>query len=462
MGRWQIHAFRNAGIFALLAMATAVTGREAAAQAQQPLKPPAAVQAAEPTNLVKPKPSAEEFARWRQTIAHTPPPEKTCFTAKYPATTWTKVPCGTPANVAHLPAMRPGSVKLGGNAPAGDNILTAAGLISWAEGSFDAVINVNSACSVGCSNSICPTNPSCADKQKNNYSIQLNTNPFVSAKACNGCFVWEQFVFSNRGCVPPQPPPGSSPPNIQQWEAYWSKYTACASIQYWLMFEPDGVTPYTNCPSGWHQNHPGCYINSNNSVPLIPFLVDDLGSMRLRGSVAGASPVGNTDSLIFTYGADMYWLPGDNRLPELGREWVQAEFNVFGLENGEEVVFNSGSTLVVRIVADSGTTSAPTCAVESLSQESNNLEPTALSTIPVSSNGGPAFGVEPTNPQGTPVATMPNSQQSGVFGGPWANGPGPALVFAETNDPNAKPVNICQDVLTVPGVRPVIFEKGGH
>jgi hypothetical protein len=104
---------------------------------------------------------------------------------------------------------------------------------------------------------------------------------------------------------------------------------------------------------------------------------------------------------------------GDNLFPDLGKGWNAAEFNVFGINNGAQVIFNTGSTLVVRIVVDSGTTSAPLCNSGSTTGETNNLWLTSIK--------GPATG------------------------------PGPALIFTESNAVGTLPLLPCTDTLRIAG-----------
>jgi hypothetical protein len=53
---------------------------------------------------VNPTPSANQLESRRQAIVHTKRPRKACFTAKYPDTTWTEVPCIKPPNTPFLRA----------------------------------------------------------------------------------------------------------------------------------------------------------------------------------------------------------------------------------------------------------------------------------------------------------------------------------------------------------------------
>jgi hypothetical protein len=391
-----VRALKAAGLCATVALIVALAGGSGvsgiglAAQAQEAPKPPEAAHTSKPT-VSKPPPSAQELEQWRRTIVHTKRLEKACFTAEYPATTWTKVPCGKPPKSRFLPAKGPRPEKAVGGGT--DDFAQPSGNISWAEGSFDAVLNVKSACSDA---PPYPPTPKCTSgNRKNEYMLQLNTNTFKTSE-CNNhseCRGWEQFVFSNRFCENKEP--------LMRILVTHGTSLACAYIQYWLLGYGNG------CPKNWNQSGGDCVADSQNSVDFVPLLVDDLGFMKLMGGVPGVH--GQDDTLTFTYKNKAYSVPGDSRLKGLVQGWQEAEFNVFGDGGGSQAVFNSGSTLVVRIVTDAGTLSAPQCSNTSTGStaETNNLLLTAL-------------------PQG-----------------PWSKGPGPALVFAESNVPGTVQVKPC-------------------
>jgi hypothetical protein len=383
--RALIKTARFCAVIAMAGLVSALVSRVGQTRAQQ-----------EPTQPVaqKPKPSADELERWRQTIVHTKRPKKACFTAEYPATTWTEVPCGKPPKGPFLPAGGPRSLKVGNGTDFAAQ--AASGYISRAEGSFDSVTSLKSACSVQCPNLKCPTNPTCTSSDvKNDFSLQINSNTF-STSACKGhanCAGWEQFFFTNRACAE-------------------SPFPACAFIQYWLLGYGD------SCPQGWHSYQHSCAINSQNSVNFLPFLVDDLGFMKLTGEVAGVDA--EDDVVTFTYATKSYSAPGDNRLRELGQKWQISEFNIFGDMDGSQAVLNTGTTLVVRNLVDSGTTSAPLCvAPGGATGETNSLTLAELQTRPTNA------GVKRTDI----VNTQPNTANGGI----WSGGPGPALVFMESN-----------------------------
>ena len=62
-----------------------------------------------------------------------------------------------------------------------------------------------------------------------------------------------------------------------------------------------------------------------------------------------------------------------NSFPDLSTQWQDVEFNILGDCCGDQAVFNAGSTIDAHTEVDSGVTSAPTCAIEGFTAESNNL-----------------------------------------------------------------------------------------
>jgi hypothetical protein len=93
---------------------------------------------------VNPTPSANELESWRQAIVHTKRPRKACFTAKYPDTTWTEVPCIKPPNTPFLRASGTRPLTVVGNG-SDFSAQPASGLISEADGLFDKVTGVTRA-----------------------------------------------------------------------------------------------------------------------------------------------------------------------------------------------------------------------------------------------------------------------------------------------------------------------------
>jgi hypothetical protein len=413
-----LQALKIAGVGAIFAL----SGVGLPARAQQGARPP--VGASGSSVSVNPKPGAKELERWRQTIVQTRRPKKGCFTAQYPATAWSEVPCAKPPNIPLLPRNRPR--HLVGNL-AGDAVAVVSGTIQWSEGSFDSVTGVTSECNAQCPKGSCSQNLACTSSDpQNDYSLQLNTNRFTFFGGCekaSGCEGWQQFVFLNNECdltgVSPVP--------------------ACAFIQYWLL----GYGP--NCPTGWNSQHDSfgddCYINSQNSVNFLPFPLSDLATMKLAGAVAGLAAT--NDTVTFSVGAQVWSAPGDNSLSDLVENWTDAEFNVFGTANGSRAVFNSGTSMVVRIVAENETPNAPACSGDSTTLETNNLTVGVLQTGPTHA----PQDISSTQPGN--VATRPG-------------GPGPALVFAQSNAPGVLSAGCAGAVMVAGGRGSVLPPPIGH
>ncbi len=270
-------------------------------------------------------------------MARLPRPKKGCFVSTYPQTTWREVECVAASQRPFLPK-NDQSVRLEtvGDALDYSSQITGAALV--AEGSFDSV----SATGENYSGSA------------NVYSLQLNTNYFVTT-ACsggqNGCVGWEQFIFLNL-------PAG----------------TSTAFIEYWL------IGYGSACPSGWQAYAGGdCFINSDNII--VPGqAITTLEDQTLTGVAASGS---TNDSLTLSIGNQLYSVTGSDYFPDLGQHWNATEFNVFGPGGGGEAVFDTGSTIVVRTAMDSGT-AAPSCVTEGFTAETNSL---TLVATPIAESG---------------------------------------------------------------------------
>jgi hypothetical protein len=104
--------------------------------------------------------------------------------------------------------------------------------------------------------------------------------------------------------------------------------------------------------------------------------------MVVTGAVAGYNGAAN-DSIIVSVGLTSYFASGNNYFPDLGKNWQEAEFNVFGDNGGDQAVFNSGANIVVRITLNS--TTWPVCHLTTWTGESNNL--TLVNSPPVAGKG---------------------------------------------------------------------------
>ncbi len=281
-------------------------------------------------------PTAEALQAWQAKIAQIPQPSKGCFTSSYPKLVWQPTSCSyaqVPPMVPRPPGPRPFTVGGGGM-----NDLSAkapAGTISSATGSFDSVVDVTDETSSGVAN---------------NYSLQLNTNPFVSPACATspnpGCRGWEQYVYWNTG--------SQGHLLIQYWLLY---YNAPCPAGGWIFFEffPGAPTSY-------------CFRNNSGQVSGLPNQpITNLASLRLTGTATAAG-----DSITFVAGGSATFAAGDNLLTASGG-WEIAEFNVFGGPGGAQATFNDGATLKVRTLINYGGRDAPECQAVSYTGETNNL-----------------------------------------------------------------------------------------
>lgn len=266
---------------------------------------------------------------WRTAIAHTPVPDKGCFTAEYPLTVWKQVACVTAPNIAYLPRSGAGSGQTTGDG--NDYAAVTATLTSSATGSFPAVKGLTSETDGG---------------QHNVYSIQLNSNFMSNDQACSGavdpskCLGWEQFVYSS-----------------SEHQAF---------MQYWLIhYSGTGV----KCPGGWNSFSDDCWKNSNGvSVPQEP--VTDLSKITLSGTAVA----GGIDTINFTDDTHAFNVTGQDSVMFLAAGWTGSEFNIIGDGGGSQANFNAGTKLTVRIDLTDGTLAKPVCQANAgTTGETNNL-----------------------------------------------------------------------------------------
>jgi hypothetical protein len=290
----------------------------------------------------------EQVARqaWRENMAQIATPTEGCFHAQYPSILWQQVACKQLTPRAHtLPAKVKQSHLIAETAGNGnDYVLQAPGSnhISQTTGSFPTVTGVTSEQSVGV-----PAYGDGGILGPNEYSLQINSQFTSTSSACaghSGCTVWQQFVYA---------------------PDYETDGEAAAFMQYWLIGYGS-----RRCPSGWGSDGEGdCYRNSNYvSAPDVP--ATQLGSLKVTGSATS----GGNDTITFTYGTQAYSASGSDSVVYLATVWKQSEFNVVGNAGGSEAQFNSGSSITVKVAANYGSTTAPTCvANDGSTGESNNL-----------------------------------------------------------------------------------------
>ena len=405
----RVHGTKILGIIA----AAGVAASPAAAEPNAPMneKPAVAVAPVHPAAVavlrgpITVAPITAEQERWRKDILTLPRPKNGCFTAAYPDRQWREVPCTTAPHKLY-PPQHGGMSRIdtvGGAGP--DFSATVTGHITQSEGSFDTASGISKECSVACPGQVCPASPSCSSNT-NAYTLQLNTAPFTTS-ACSGspnpsqCSGWEQFVYEGGG--------GGF---IQYWLLQYGpagtlcptpRHSGCAAGTSYS----DGWCPFQFSPTG----DVYCVVNGPGGSSAPSVASSSLGSLKVRGSAAGV--MGSTsDSMVVSVGATPYTAPGGNYFPDLGSQWNEAEFNVFGDGNGSQAVFNSGTTLQVRTGVISGTSSGPGCHLKSWTGESNNLT----------------------------LANSPPSASTGTM---------PALVFASTNPPPSGGAATCADAVSL-------------
>ncbi len=281
-------------------------------------------------------------SQWRDTILKLDTPHEGCFSAAYPETVWHATTCWPVSEHVH-PVARTGAAEAAPNAGNGnDYTLSAPSLISSAVGSFPAVTGVTSETGTGVfgfydEGILGP----------NEYSLQLNTNSTGRTAACasglSDCTVWQQFIYS---------------PGLE------TKGSAAVFIQYWLL------NYGTTCPSGWYSAGDGRCFKDSGYVSAPDVAITSLGSLKLSATVKS----GGNDTLTFYDGSAAYAVTAPDSVLDIATVWKQAEFNVFGNADGSQAVFNTGSSVTVKIAAQYGSTAAPSCVAGSgTASESNNL-----------------------------------------------------------------------------------------
>jgi hypothetical protein len=262
---------------------------------------------------------------WSAAVSHLATPGEGCFKATFPSLKWRQVVCGAAPKRIYVPR-RGASGQTVGNG--NDYAAVSATLTSAAVGTFPTVSDVTKETD---------------DGEKNDYSLQLNSN-FMTTAGCNGsttgdCLTWEQFVYSSG--------------------------EEAAFMQYWL------INYGNKCPSGggWNSYEGSCYKNSAAvSVPMIA--ITSLGSFKLSGTAVS----GGNDTLVFTDGTKAYSTSGNDNVVYLATAWDQSEFNVIGDGGGSKAKFNTGASITVNIALTDGSTAAPTCeADDGTTGETNNL-----------------------------------------------------------------------------------------
>jgi hypothetical protein len=347
---------------------------------------------------IKAPAEAGDFEMWRagmkQRLAAWSPASG-CFTSTYPSTRWEAVACvaapqhpvgrpgGFPARIGGSPdAAGLGSAGVSadgsststvGNGTA-DAAQVSGAYLTSAEGSFDSVTGVTSESDGGTANL---------------FGLQLNSYFFPSSSsACKGaslprgttCYQWEQFLYTPEYT------------NSTQYYVY---------IQYWLFAVTSSgqFSSVRRCPSGWSNYSGQCYTNSGSTtVPSSVQSISNLKNLKLEGSISGGK-----DTVTLTSGSTLYSITASDSITDLASGWNYAEFNIFGAGGGSAATFNSGSSIVVRINVNNGSTSAPSCVDYGTTGETNNLN--LVSPCCTYSGSSPSIAFLQTNVSPAPTVT---------------------------------------------------------
>ena len=368
----------------------------------------------------------ESLEEWRIAISKAPLPNEGCFRASRPGAAWEEVPCGpaptaprplparllSPARVSTAPGATPsGEPRLVPEVISGANDFNASvsGLLTSATGSFPLEVG-------GANES--DNNPNATNPGTNSYSLQMNTNLFASP-ACNtsstfSCQGWEQLVYD---------------PQLQR--AY---------------FEFSLVNYVGQCPAPFVSNYFAnngtiqvCYFNSAYvNVPEVP--ASNLANVAMLGSTNAT-----TDTLTMVVNGVPYAIPQPSVLG-LANGWNDAEFNVYGEDNGTQASFTSPTALAVQVLTQSAvaTTAAPRCPPGPTTNW-GTVESNTLNLIPGVADccafGGSSPGIifEETNT----TASAPSCRYTGTNTDVSGEG---NVTMQCTYDTNYDPINIYEQV----------------
>lgn len=287
---------------------------------------------------------ARAQASWREDISRVAAPAEGCFHAVYPSTQWVKEQCfPTPHRYLASPRRmntRTGEWETVGNG--NDDVIKVSGNIKQITGTFPTVTGVKTEKGVGVASF-----GGGGILGPNEYTLQINSGYNLTTSICNGivnCTIWEQFVYA---------------------PDYEVQGSAAVFIEYWLL-------GYGNtCPnSSWDSDGAGDCVKNSNYVSAPDLAITNLANEKLSGSATS----GGNDTIVFTIGTTAHTFSAKDSVLKLATAWNEAEFNVVGNAGGSKAVFNSGSSVTVKVAANNGTTATPTCLKSSGSTgETNNL-----------------------------------------------------------------------------------------
>jgi hypothetical protein len=239
---------------------------------------------------------------------------------------------------------------------------TAAGIIGGATGTFSGITGLTIERDLGNAFTFGGTD---------DFSLQQNTNFFptstpsgmdatgVNRCAGNACMGVQQFVLTNY--------------------ASFNPFGASIYIQFWLKgyHKSNGTCPSSvTAGGGWAQSGDDCYINSAaTGVPVQSAL--SLGSLRMAATTA----LMGLDTIMLFTPTQVFALGLPANFLGLNGSWNAAEFNVFGMWNSSQAVFNPGTTMTVTntLSGPGGSAIAAKCRLGGVTAETNNLDLTCCS-----------------------------------------------------------------------------------
>ncbi|MBV8638251.1 MAG: hypothetical protein JO322_09215 [Candidatus Eremiobacteraeota bacterium] len=310
-------------------------------------------QAAGPSQLSPQSATAQvdPYFTWRRSLTAAGLPAAGCYRASYPSNAWTPVACVKPPHVLFpLPPSASAREATSASQIVGNGADFTADVkphvMSESIGSFPVVTGVTSVHSTPQP----PFPPGGGIGGTNSYSLQLNSYFFASA-ACGtikNCLAWEQFVYSN-------PPSGFGVLFIQDW------------------LVPTTNNGLSGCPpnKGWQFVGGGCVQNSPLGEEISNIPIKNLASVEETGIAASTG-----DSTFIAVGKNVFGIKNiqSDGITDLHGHWFGSEFNVIGNGGGYIADFNHGATIEVRLEADTGLITAPTCpGGTGTTGETNNL-----------------------------------------------------------------------------------------
>jgi hypothetical protein len=317
--------------------------------------------------------TATAIEAWRKAVSALPPGKSGCFVATYPSLTLQARDCGTKAPLRIIT----GSAKARpfDEHASGDVLLLTKGTITTATGSMPKMERVGIIGVIDQNGKIL--------NETNAVSFQLNTNSNLPAKSKCGpnntkCKGWLQFTFN----IDPSLGPVTQ---IQEWISNYG----------------------SGCPSGFTSAAGACVDNIASGTIPGPLTATTLGGLVISGKVASN---GQTSMAVFIPARNLVYVStGTDEVGAYGN-WNNAEFNIFGEDNAEEVAFQQGSLMAVNVTVNSGSNFSP---VSCSNPTQNTGESTNLTLGPCGPTGAGSIAFV----EGVPPVVSSISPASGPTSG---------------------------------------------